>query len=129
MEWMLPPACFNPQADARPGEGYGPYDNELGVALTRNGPASFQWFGSDKQLWQGSKYAVVRDEASKRTFYEVQIPFVYLHISPKAGTVFGFNFVLFHDNEGAGETYCYQNTPGVVTSKTPFYFAKFVLSE
>ncbi|MCK4401068.1 hypothetical protein KAW08_02040 [bacterium] len=109
--------------------GYGPDDYNLGIALTKKGHLSYQWHGSDKSLWQGSKFVVARDEANKKTFYEVKIPFVYLGVSPTQGTVFGFSFVIFDDDEGAGQTYWYQLTRGIAGGQDSRHFKKFTLME
>ncbi|MFA6816141.1 MAG: sugar-binding protein [Lentisphaeria bacterium] len=108
---------------------YGADDYNLGVALTKKGPRTYQWHGSAKKLWEESEFAVVRNETSKKTFYEIKIPLAYLNIPAKQGAVFGFNFVIFDDDEGGGQTYWYQLTPGTANGVDLRYFKKFVLME
>jgi hypothetical protein len=48
---------------------------------------------------------------------------------PKPGRVFSFNFVLFDDDTGAGQTYYYQLSPGITGGKNPALFKRFVLRE
>ena len=98
--------------------------------MTKKGVSSSISQGSDKELWEKSELAVVRDEDKKKTFYELKVPFSSLHIFPKKNmTLFGFSFVLFDDDEGAGQTYYYQLSQGIAGGKYPRYFKRFVLVE
>ncbi|MCK4401022.1 hypothetical protein KAW08_01810 [bacterium] len=122
--------AFDPWVDGCLGKimgGYGPDDCDLVIALAKEVPLSYQSHGSEKSLRQRSEFAVVRDEANKKTFYEVKIPFNYLHISPTQGTVFGFSFVIFDDDAGGGQTYYYQLSRGITGKKNPCFFRKFTL--
>ena len=123
--------AFAPLAVSDPGlvvSDYGPNDTEIGLALARGKPEGVQFAGPGK-VWQTGKYAVKRDEARKITCYEAAIPWATLGISPKPGKVFGFNFVLFDDDTGAGQSYHYQLSPGITGGKNPALFKRFVLSE
>jgi len=105
-------------------------DYNLGLALTATGPAAFVWNGPDKKLWEKSEYSVKRDEKNKKTIYEAKIPFSVLGVVPKAGkSMFGFSFVIFDDDDGAGQTYYYQLTPGITESVKPGSFKRFLLSD
>lgn len=123
--------AFDPHVDAALGEviGFDRDDSELGIALTRQGKVSYQWFG-ERDIWAGSEFAVVRDEAGKKTFYEIKIPLRSLRIFPRKGNVFGFSFAVPDDDEGGGKTYWLELTSGIVgAEKNPRFFRKFVLSE
>ena len=123
--------AFDPLAnaaalDSKP--GYGKDDIEMGVALTAKGVVVTQWAGGG-EAERGIECAIKRDEAAKKTFYELRIPFRALGLSPTAGMAFGFNFVIFNDDAGAGANYWYQLTPGITGGKNPELFKKFVLEE
>lgn len=105
--------------------GYSQDDRELGIALADNKSITAQWAG--KGTWKDSEYAVRRDDAAKKTFYEMRIPLASLGIVPEKGRAFGFNFVIFNDDNGAGANYYYQLAPGITNGKNPSQFRKFVL--
>ena len=107
---------------------YGPNDTEIGLALAQEKPEGVQLAGPGK-VWQNGKYMVKRDEANKTTRYEAAIPWVALGILPKPGKIFGFNFVLFDDDTGAGQSYYYQLSPGIANGKNPALFKRFVMME
>jgi len=109
--------------------GYGDDDYDLGIALTKNGTAVYEWTGPVKDLWQRSEYVVVRDEVNKTTCYEMKIPWSALKMTPKEGDVFSFSFVIFDDDEGAGQTYWCQLSYGITNGKNPALFRRFVLSK
>ena len=108
--------------------GYGPNDTELVLALAQDQPAACQGRGPGK-AWQINGYAVKRDEAAKLTRYEAAIPWSALGIEPKAGKIFGFNFVIFDDDSGAGPNFWYQLSPGITSGKNPALFKRFILSD
>ena len=118
-----------PSKSPRKTAGYNAGDYELGIALTRKGPKAYRWCGSDKQLWQKGTFAVKRDEQRKKTFYECRIPFRSLSIFPKDDNmpVFGFNIVIYDDDEGVGQMYHYQLSRGITTGKRPDEFQRFLL--
>lgn len=118
--------AFDPLADSlKP--GYGKDDKEFGIALIDSKASIVQWAGSG--IWNECKYAARRDEAAKKTFYEMRIPLSSLGISSEAETAFGFNFVIFNDDTGAGANYYYQLAPGITGGKNPALFKKFVLEK
>ena len=124
--------AFDPLADAggfasKPA-GYDRDDVEIGLALTDQGVVAAQWAGPG-QVWAGGRYAVVRDASAKTTCYEARIPWTALGITPRAGTAFGFSFVLFDDDTGTGATYWWPWTPGITGGKTPAQFRKLALGE
>jgi len=123
--------AFDPRADGGlPGKnGYNDDDYDLTIALTRDGPRAYEFAGPVKDLWRQCEYTVIRDETKKKTCYELKIPWKALNIKPKDGMVFGFNFVIFDDDEGAGQTYWYQLADGITNGKRPGMFKKFVLTK
>lgn len=106
--------------------GYAKDDKELGIAFCYGKSVTAQWAG--KGTWKDAEYAVRRDDAAKKTFYEMRIPLASMGIVPEKGTVFGFNFVIFNDDTGAGANYYYQLAPGITGVKNPAQFRKFVLA-
>lgn len=117
--------AFDPAANGGK-SGYGQDDKELGIALADNKIIAAQWAG--KNVLKASRYAVKRDDNAEKTFYEIQIPLHSLGIKEEEGTVFGFNFVIFNDNTGAGANYYYQLSPGITGIKSPAQFKKFELA-
>ena len=125
---------FDPLNDGLPGEfetttGYGPDDLEFGIALTPEGPQTFQWTGAPGG--QGRlvdlPLAVVREGDTTR--YEWTLPWAQAGgLSPTPGRAFGFNFVLL-DADKPGETarYWLGLTPGICGGKDPSQFRTFVL--
>lgn len=117
--------AFDPLANGGT-RGYGKDDKELGIALIDNKAAVAQWT-KNANVWKSSEYAVKRDDKGKKTFYEMRIPLAILGIPPQKGSAFGFNFVIFNDDTGAGANYYYQLAPGITGGKNPAMFRKFVL--
>jgi len=112
-------------AGTNEGKGYGEYDYEAGVALTSHGLESYQWYG-EKKIWKNkeTEWAARRDEANKKTTYEIKIPIRTLSIYYQIGTIFGFSFMAYKDN------YWIELTPGLADiTKEPELFKKFVLTE
>ena len=124
--------AFDPRLNAfqKKEGGFDSDDYNLGLALAKEVPSSYLWNGSDKELWKKGEFAVVRDENKKKTFYEARIPFSSLRIFPeKDRTLFGFSFAILDDDEGAGQTYYYRLSQGIVSGQYPRYFKRFVLVE
>jgi len=111
-----------------PGSGYGSNDTEIGLALAQGTPVEAQWQGP-RNVWLTGRCTVKRDETTKMTRYEAAVPWLALGISPVPNKVFGFNFVLFDDDTGAGAKCWYQLSPGITNGKNPSLFKRFVLSE
>jgi hypothetical protein len=110
-------------------DGYAEDDYEMGVALTKGGTSVYEWHGLDKDVWKRGEAVVRRNENGRKTVYELKIPWSVLKIKPVKGKVFGFNFVIFDDDEGAGASYWYQLSGGITNGKRPCLFKKFVLAE
>jgi len=107
---------------------YDANDTEAGLALIKGEPKAAQWHGISS-VWRTGQYAVKRDETAKITRYEAAIPWITLGVTPKPGKVFGFNFVIFDDDTGAGKNYWYQFSPGITGGKNPALFKRFILGE
>lgn len=100
--------------------------SNLGLALADEGLQAQRWEG-EEGLWGKSRYAVVRDEANSSTFYEAAIPLEAMGIAGKKGTVFGFNAVVFEDDDGSGYDYWLQITPGIAGGQDFEAFKRFML--
>jgi len=108
--------------------GYGASDTELILALANGKAEASKWHGPG-DVRAKMKYSVHRDEAAGTTYYHAGIPWSALGIKAAPGTVFGFNFVIFDDDTGAGPVFWYQLSPGITGGKNPALFKRFVLSE
>jgi hypothetical protein len=117
-----------PGLDTPENIGYRKNDCELGLALTDKGPTAGKWAGED-DVWKNAEYTVKRDQASRKTFYEARIPLADLKIKSLPETVFGFGFVIFNDNTGAGANYYYQFCPGITGTKNSSLLKRFVLKD
>ena len=95
--------------------------------MTRSGIKTNKWYGRTTDFWETCEAVVKRK--NNKTFYEIKVPFKSIQLKAKEGTVFGFNFVIFDDDEGAGHAYYYQNSRGITGGKSPRRFKKFVLTE
>lgn len=113
---------FGNDATFRAEPGYDANDKDFMIALTSSGILS-------NRLPEKSKLDIVRK--GDKTCYEVSIPKEELPggfaLSP--GTVFGFNFVIFNDNDGAGQSHHYYLSRGITEGKDPRLFRKIILSE
>ena len=128
--------AFDPLEDGLPGDfagttGYGPDDLEFGIALTPEGPQTFQWTGAPGGTGRllDLPLAVVRE--GEHTRYEWTLRWAYAgQLSPTPGRAFGMNFVLL-DADKPGETarYWLGLTPGICGGKDPSQFETFVLGE
>jgi hypothetical protein len=106
--------------------GYRPGECELGLALTDKGITVQQWAGPNG-IWDKAEYVVKRDDSAKTTYYEARIPLSKLGLVASEGNVFGFGFVIFNDDTGAGAGYYYQLCPGITGMKNPSLLKRFVL--
>jgi hypothetical protein len=88
----------------------------LGLAPTKTGMAFHQWEGRNDELAKTAGLAVVRDDASGVTRYELRLPLAALGLEPKQE--FSFNAAVFDDDDGFGQSYWLQLVGG-----------KFVLAE
>lgn len=108
-----------------PGPDVEPFN--LGVALASGEARSHQWMGPRSGVFEHGEYAVVRDEARKKTFYELRLPFEALKIEPGRGRIFTFNAVVFDDDDGEGQDYWIQIAPGIAGGWNTESFVRFVL--
>ncbi|MBM4163661.1 MAG: hypothetical protein FJ222_04380 [Lentisphaerae bacterium] len=89
----------------------------FGLALTKTGVAFHQWEGAGDALAKTANLAAVRDDAGGVTRYELRLPLEALGLKP--GGAFGFNAVVFDDDDGFGQCYRVQMGPDL----------RFVLAE
>jgi hypothetical protein len=99
----------------------------LGVALSKGQSISKRWRGGVSGLFNRSKYIVKRDEEKKVTYYEIKIPCSSLNIEGRKGQMFGFNIVVFDDDDEKGQKYWMQLAPGLAPSLRAGQFKNFVL--
>lgn len=125
---------FDPRNDAVGADfagtsGYDADDTEFGVALTAQGPQTYQWSGSPDGAGRfppGTQLAVRRE--ADRTIYEWTVPWDVVRIAPEAGRVFGFDAVFLDvDQKGKSVSYWLGLTPGICGGKDPAAFHDFVL--
>jgi len=98
----------------------------VGLALTKEGVVFHQWAGKDDTLQRTAEYTAVRDEAAKKTFYELRLPLATLGLQPAA--LFGFNIVFF-DDDGNGHRYWLQLAPGLAGLHDVKLYPRFVLAK
>jgi hypothetical protein len=99
----------------------------VGLALTKDGPAFHQWAGKGEVLPKTAEYAVLRDEDAKTTRYELRLPLATLGLKP--GAPFGFNIVFFDDDDGNGHRYWLQLAPGLAGVHHVKLYPRFVLAK
>ena len=111
--------------------GYGADDSEFGIALTPQGPQTWQWIGGpggqERDLSQAS-LAVKRSH--NETIYEWALPWTEVaFMEPEVGMIFGFNFVALDTDRTGRALYWMGLTEGICGGKDPSIFNKFVLEE
>lgn len=110
--------------------GYDANDQEFGIALTPDGPATYQWHGSPEggRTVPEAELAVRRGEGE--TVYEWALPWrVVGHVTPASGVVMGLNFIaLDADAPGEQAAYWMGLTEGISGGKDPAAFNTFVLT-
>ena len=101
----------------------------MGLALTKTGVAFHQWEGKGDALAKTAYVAVARDDAGGVTRYELCLPLAALGL--KAGEEFGFNAVVFDDDDGFGQCYRIQLAPGLAAfdHRGTGWYPRFVLAE
>ncbi len=109
-----------------PGKPLGPDISEFGLALGDDGK-SYCVNSIGKKVCGPDKYTIVRDEKAKTTTYEVRLAWNELGVKPDAGMVFGMSFVIFDDDNGAGQMYYAPVGGGIAGGKNPALYKKFVL--
>ena len=82
----------------------------LGLALTKDGIRFHQWEGKGDTLLKTVGCAVVRDDKTRITRYELCLPLAAIGLKP--GEEFGLNTVLY-DDEGSGLRHWLQLAPGM----------------
>ncbi len=110
---------------------YDPFESgeqptQLAVALASGRVQGFQYEG-ELGILDRSEYVVVRDEEKNKTYYEMRFPMEEMHIQPEKFSSFGFNTVIFDDDDGEGQDYWMQITHGVAGGWAPHAFRSFVL--
>ncbi|GEM_PF-6400659 len=105
--------------------GYGPKDVEIGVALTANGPECVVFRGEyNAPLNAGQECQVTRDDAKGVTTYRIELDCEALGLVRK-GQYFRFASVVFDDDEGSGQSYWFQTSPGITGTKNVNLFQLF----
>ncbi len=98
------------------------------VALASDRVQTQQFRGSETGILENGEFVVVRDEGKGRTFYEMKLPLASLGLSPDSGVTFGYNAILFDDDDGEGMDYWIQITDGIAGgSWAPERFPNFIL--
>ncbi|MGN0893132.1 MAG: hypothetical protein ACI4Q0_07660 [Oligosphaeraceae bacterium] len=100
------------------GENYGPHDVEIALALTPQGPQIAVYSGAAQlpPLAAGRDFQVRRDETAKVTRYQISLPRASLGLQ-RHGQYFRFCAVVMDDDEGSGQSYFYQLSPGITGAK------------
>lgn len=99
----------------------------LGVALASERVQAHQWMGPEENVLLQGEYAVSRDDQKGMTTYEVKIPIKSLIAAPAKGAVFGFNAVVFNDEDGEGHDYWIGLSPGLAGGLDPAQYRLFIL--
>jgi len=97
------------------------------VALTDKGVAFHKVFDKDQPLAKVVERAVVRDNATGTTRYELRLPLTALGIEP--GAEFGYNFMVFDDDDGKGQRCWFQLGPGMNWPFKPELYPRFVIGK
>lgn len=101
-------------------------DHELAFALSGGQPRGYRHHGPSGAD-DAFELAVVRDGTATR--YEVRLPpSVLPSLVLSEGVVLGFTF-LVNDADGQGRSGWIEWTPGVGSSKVPYYFGEILLSD
>ncbi len=99
----------------------------VGLALTTTGVVFHTFVGPGAGVVQGATYAVVRDEAAKLTRYELRLPMASLGLHPDES--FGFNVMVFDDDDGQGSRDRFQLAPGMTYPFQTGLYPRFVVRE
>ncbi|WP_214628701.1 S-layer homology domain-containing protein [Paenibacillus agaridevorans] len=111
---------------------YGSDDVEWGFALTDTGGLLVNVFSSSLPNPNGdisgqTPFAAVRDEAAKKTYYELLIPTEYVKdLRPASGGSLGFNVAVNDADFQNGRDNFIQWTKGTADSKNTSYYDSFV---
>jgi hypothetical protein len=105
---------------------------EFGAALNDQGATlAFRWVQGGKYLMKPleTPVKITRQEKRRTTFYELALPLADLGLEAKAGTRFGFTFIVNDRDGGEGVQKGMGASPGVWNPKSPALYAAGVLSE
>ncbi len=117
--------AFDTQNDAQEGvKTYDKNDYEFTFALTKEGKKAYSNKNQEASL-SNLDFYIKREMGS--IIYKVAIPWQNLNITPNAGKIIGFNFIV-NDNDGNGRNYWMGLNPGGIAEiKDPYSFKKFAL--
>lgn len=119
--------AFAPEVTIAPdalNSGYAPADSEFIFALNaENGPL---WKTYAKDYPAEPDFTITRDDDARTTTYRVTLQRKLLGLD-KDGQFFRFSCVVFDDDEGGGQSYHYQLSPGITVTKDPANFPIFRL--
>lgn len=110
--------------------GFNTNDYNYGMALTADGPQIYCWQSGKNEPAGLRKFPLAIKRDGDKTVYELVIPWENLApLAPKAGRVFGFNFVVFDSDLTAQkqDLYWMGLTPGLAGEENPSLFRKFML--
>lgn len=120
--------AIDSRGNARPGDGYDTDDYEFGFALSSGTPKKELTYTCDtsrfNQILDGAGADVKREGDVTR--YRIAIPWRVLKVNPESGTVFGLNFTA-NDSDGGNLRFWMGPTPGIVDSKNPGVYQKFLI--
>jgi hypothetical protein len=95
--------------------------NELGVALTEDGPASHQWFQSIPSDAPEIQVDITRDDSTNHTVYEAAVPWSRLAPATADGRLVSISAV-FNDNDGSDRRGWIAWGGGIAAEKTSAEF-------
>ncbi|MBE7464889.1 MAG: PQQ-binding-like beta-propeller repeat protein [Planctomycetes bacterium] len=107
--------------------GYQGLDFELGFGLNAQGQLlAWRWVEKSKYVMKPLDVSakVVRDEAAKRTVYEIALPLAYLELKPETGKAFGFTFMVNDLDKGENVEKGIAPSPGIWNPKYPGQYAQ-----
>ena len=96
----------------------------FGLARTAAGVVFHQWQPSDESLLKAVDCAVARDDAKAVTRYELRLPLAVLRLDP--GAEFGFNVVVYDNDDGKGAPEWIQMAPGTARGSAGGSGAKYL---
>lgn len=97
-------------------KGYGPGDIEIAMALTKEGPVAYCHYGWKTGPVDGLDYHVERDDGACVTTYRIVIPREKLGLE-KPGAFLRMACVVLDDDDGSGQSYLFQSSPGITGTK------------
>ena len=95
----------------------GSTDVEFGLALTSRGPEAVCFTGNyNAEMIPGTDFQILRDDEKGVTSYRIALSRKVLNLD-RPGQRFRLGCVVFDDDEGTGQSYYYQTSPGITGSK------------